>query len=121
MAAVIFVGLLWKRGNSQGAIAGVLAGFTVGLICFLDQTRGWKLALLSHPFLHSFLHRTLIAWLVAAAVMMVISLATKPPQEGKVTQNVFGEFSAAWKGLGDYRLAAGVLLLCTVFLWLSFR
>jgi len=34
---------------------------------------------------------------------------------------VFGEFTAPGRGLGDYRKWAGVLFLCTVVLWLSFR
>jgi len=121
MSAVIFTGLVWKRGNTKGAIAGVLAGFSVGLVFFLDQVLGWKLPLLSHPLLHSFMHRTLVAWIIAAAVMIAVSLASQPADPGKATRNVLEEFTAPGRGLGDYRKWAGVLFLCTVALWLSFR
>jgi Na+/proline symporter len=121
MSAVIFTGLMWKRGNSKGAIAGVLAGFSVGLLFFLDQVLGWKLPLLAHPLLHSFMHRTLVVWIIAAAVMIAVSLASQPADPNKAPRNVLGEFTATGRGLGDYRKWAGVLFLCTVVLWLSFR
>ena len=39
LGAVIFVGLLWKRGNTAGAIAGGAAGFALGCSC--SWTRPW--------------------------------------------------------------------------------
>ena len=41
LGAVIFMGLLWKRGNTAGAISGGAAGFGFGVFLFLDQTLGW--------------------------------------------------------------------------------
>ena len=38
LGAVIFVGLLWKRGNTAGAIAGGAAGFAFGCFCFSTRT-----------------------------------------------------------------------------------
>jgi Na+/proline symporter len=99
----------------------VLAGFAVGLVFFLDQVLGWKLPVLSNPLLNSFMHRTLVVWIVAAAIMIAISLLTQPADPSKATRNVLGEFRAPGKGIGDYRLWAGVLFLCTVVLWFSFR
>jgi SSS family solute:Na+ symporter len=121
MSAVIFTGLMWKRGNTKGAIGGVVAGFSVGLVFFLDQVLGWKLPVLSDPLLHSFLHRTLVVWFIAAAVMIAVSLLTQPAAPNKATRNVWREFTAPGRGFGDYRKWAGVLFLCTVALWLSFR
>jgi SSS family solute:Na+ symporter len=119
LGAVIFVGLLWKRGNTAGAIAGGVAGFAFGLFLFLDQTLSW--GLLSHPYLVSFLHRTILVWFFSAITMVVVSLLTAPPPEYKVTSNVFA--SAAEESLGgtDYRIWAGVLFTCTLILWLAFR
>ena len=37
LGAVIFIGLLWKRGNTAGAIAGGAAGFAFGLFLFLER------------------------------------------------------------------------------------
>jgi Na+/proline symporter len=121
MSAVIFTGLMWKRGNTKGAVGGVIVGFSVGLVFFLDQALGWKLPLLSHPLLHSFMHRTLVVWIIAAAAMIALSLVSQPADPNKATRNVLGEFTAPGRGSSDYRKWAGVLFLCTVVLWLSFR
>jgi SSS family solute:Na+ symporter len=121
MCAVIFTGLVWEKGNTKGAIAGLVTGFSVGLVFFLDQTLGWKLPFMSHPLFHSFMHRTLIVWIIAALVLIAVSVATRPPAPETATHKVFGEFAAPWKGFGDLRNFAAVLFAATVVLWLSFR
>jgi SSS family solute:Na+ symporter len=121
MSAVIFTGLTWRRGNSKGAIAGVLAGFGTGLLFFLDQTLKWKLPLLSHPLMHSFMHRTLVVWFIAALAMIVVSVATAAPEAGTQTPDIFVELKAPWRGWSDYRNFAAVLVLATAVLWWSFR
>lgn len=121
MSAVIFLGLLWKRGNTPGAIAGGAAGFSLGMVLFLDQTLAWSLPLLSHPYLNSFLHRSLLAWCFAAAVMIAVSLLTAPPDEERLVGNVFAATDGRSKGITDYRLWAGVLFALTILLWWSFR
>jgi SSS family solute:Na+ symporter len=119
LCAVIFVGLLWKRGNTAGAITGGAAGFSFGMFLFLDQTLGWSLV--SHPYLKSFLHRSILVWFFAAATMIVVSLLTAPPPEYKVEGNVFASAAAQSLGGRDYRIWAGVLFACTVVLWWTFR
>jgi len=121
MSAVIFLGLLWKRGNTAGAIAGGASGFGLGMLLFLDQTLNWSLPLLSHPYLHSFLHRSLLVWLFAAAVMMAVSLLTTPPHVDRIEGNVFVGASERSMGIADYRVWAGLLFVCTVVLWWAFR
>jgi SSS family solute:Na+ symporter len=120
LCAVIFIGLLWKRGNMAGAIAGGVAGFVFGLFLLLDQTLGW--ALVSHPYLISFLHRSILVWCFAAITMVVVSLLTPRPPEYKIDGYVFG--SAATEpnaAASDYRLWAGALFACTLVLWWTFR
>jgi SSS family solute:Na+ symporter len=121
MSAVIFTGLVWKRGNTRGAIGGVIIGFSIGLVFFLDQTLGWRLPVLSHPVMHSFMHRTLVVWIIAALAMILISLLTTAPAPGARTRYVFAEFKAPWRGWTDYRNFAVVLFAATLVLWLSFR
>lgn len=119
LCAVILIGLLWKRGNTAGAIAGGVAGFGFGLFLFLDQNLGW--GLVAHPYLTSFLHRSILVWCCAAATMIVVSRMTAPPPGIKVANTVFG--SSAEESLGgmDYRIWAGVLFGCTLVLWAAFR
>lgn len=115
MSAVIFLGLLWRRGNTTGAVAGGIAGFALGLFLFLDQTLAWSIV--SHPYLHSFLHRSLIVWIFAALVMVAASLATAPPHADRIEGNVF----AIAMGTPAYRVWAGILFALTIVLWWSFR
>ena len=119
LGAVIFVGLLWKRGNTAGAIAGGAAGFGFGLLLFLDETLGW--GLVAHPYLTSFLHRSILVWLLAAITMVVVSLLTAPPPAYKVRGNVFASAPKQSLGSMDYRIWAGVLFTCTLVLWWAFR
>ncbi len=120
LCAVIFIGLLWKRGNTTGAMAGGAAGFAFGMFLFLDQTLGW--GLVSHPYLTSFLHRSILVWFFAAMTMVVVSLLTNPPPEYKIESNVFA-FAAEDQTAGgtDYRIWACALFLCTLILWWTFR
>jgi Na+/proline symporter len=115
------VGLLWKRGNTVGAISGGVAGFGLGIILFLDQTLGWSLPLLAHPYMKSFLHRTLVVWLFAAAVMIAASLMSDPPRQDKIEGTVFSPSHGRSMGLSDYRTWASLLFVCTVVLWWTFR
>lgn len=121
MCAVIFVGLLWKRGNTAGAIAGGSAGFALGAVLFLDQTLRWSLPVLDHPYLHSFLHRSILVWLFAALVMVGVSLMTTPPHQDRIEGNVFTAAQSTGTGASDYRLWAGVLFVSTIVLWWIFR
>ncbi len=121
LSAVIFLGLLWKRGNTPGAIAGGAAGFAFGLVLFLDQTLLWSLPGLDHPYLNSFLHRSLLVWFFAAAVMVAVSLLTPPPHEDKIQGNVFAASLEHGSGLAGYRFWAAVLFALTLVLWWSFR
>jgi len=119
LCAVIFTGLLWKRGNTAGAIAGGTAGFALGLFLFLDQTLGW--GLVTHPYLNSFLNRSVLVWFFAAMTMVVVSLLTAPPPGYRVESNVFASAGEQSLGGTGYRMWAGVLFVCTLILWWAFR
>ena len=121
MGAAIFVGLLWKRGTTKGAVAAVLAGFGMGLVFFLDQALNWSLPGLSNPYMHSFLHRSLLVWTVSALVMVGVSLATSAPDVVKVQDYVFSRIRQPWTGLSDYRTWASALFASTIALWWLFR
>lgn len=121
MGATIFVGLLWTKSTTKAAVTAVAAGFAVGLVCFLDQTLRWSLAVLSHPYMHSFLHRAPLVWVITALVMIGVSLMSERPDPEKVRENMFRCLDQSWTGISDYRIWAALLLLCTIGLWWSFR
>jgi SSS family solute:Na+ symporter len=119
LCAVIFIGLLWKRGNTAGAIAGGAAGFAFGLFLLFDETLGWRLV--AHPYLTSFLHRSILVWMLAAVTMVAVSLLTAAPPAYKVQSNVFAAGAEMRLGGSAYRIWAGVLFACTLVLWFAFR
>ncbi|HVA01619.1 MAG TPA: sodium/solute symporter [Terriglobia bacterium] len=122
MAAAIFIGLLWKRGTTKGALAGVGIGFASGIVCFLDQTLHLSLPFLSSPYLHSFLHRALLVWIITVAAMVVISELTHPPDQERIRDYVFSRIrKPSWKNLLGYQGMAVLLFLCTGLLWWLFR
>jgi SSS family solute:Na+ symporter len=122
MMAVILTGVLWKKANTKGAIGGIVVGFSVGLVVFLDQVLHLGLPILSLPIMTSFLHRDLIVLVSAAIATVVVSHITSKPEDFKrAVVNVFGEFTNRWGGIDDYRNAACVLFICTVVLWYLFR
>lgn len=122
MAAVVLTGVLWKKTNTQGAIGGIIAGFSLGLVAFLDEVLHLRLPIFSHPIMHSFLHRALLVFVAATIATVVVShLTSQPADYKKSLANVFAEFTNRWSGFDDYRNAAFVLFICTVVLWYLFR
>jgi SSS family solute:Na+ symporter len=120
LGAVIFIGLLWKRGNTAGAISGGTAGFGLGVFLFLDQTLGW--ALVSHP----------LSDLIPPPFDPGVVLRSdhhdrgQPPDraaapEYKTEGNVFASAAGQSVGGTDYRIWAGVRFVCTLILWWTFR
>jgi hypothetical protein len=75
----------------------------------------------AHPYLASFLHRSILVWFLAAITMVVVSLLTAPPPEYKVESNVFASAAKRRPGGADYRIWAAVLFACTLILWWMFR
>ncbi|MDX1674865.1 MAG: VC_2705 family sodium/solute symporter, partial [Longimicrobiales bacterium] len=82
---IIVLGIFWKRANSQGAIAGMIAGlgFTA---TFILLNRSVQLFGTDAPIVDSFLGITAqgigtIGMLINFAVTIVVSLATAPPPQ----------------------------------------
>jgi sodium/pantothenate symporter len=77
--APIVLGLYWKRGNRWGALASICCGMTLYVLAFTAV-----------PQIGVFgMHPSLPCTLAAAAVYVVVSLATPPPSEG-VVQTFWG-------------------------------
>jgi SSS family solute:Na+ symporter len=122
MMAVILTGVLWKKANTKGAIGGIIAGFCVAAVVFLDQVLHLRLPILSLPVFTSFLHRDLVVLVVATVATVIVSNMTSEPEDLKrAVVNVSAEFTKPWEGIGDYRNAALVLFIFTDVLWYLFR
>ena len=120
------LGVLTRRVNRQGAMAGVIVGIVAGLCFFLETNLGW--GLLPSPYLKSFLHRAFIAGVLSAAAMAAVSLVTPPPPR-EVAEGSFylfargGEGSAPGRGgiFADWRGWWWLLFVMVTGLWVAFR
>lgn len=121
LGAAIFLGLLWKQANTAGAITSAAVGFASGMICFLDQTLHLNLPLLRHPYLNSFLHRSLLCWIITVLVMILVSVATARPKPESVRGLTFVAPTGPWQGMTDYRLWAAIAIVATSGVWWFFR
>src|SRR5574341_1229414 len=80
---VIVLGIFWRRATSEGAVAGMLAGITVTALYItwfavlrsdLNRPEHWLFGISPEGF-------GAVGAMVNAAVMVAVSLATKPPPE----------------------------------------
>ena len=85
IAAVFLIGVLWPRANARGALAALLTGLVLGsarLVLELnrDSLSGWPAWLASINFLHF----AILLFVLCAAVLAVVSLATQAPDAARV-------------------------------------
>jgi len=85
IAAVFLIGVLWPRANARGALSALLTGLVLGvgrLVLEVNEvsTSGWLGALVSMNFLHF----AVLLFVVCTAVLVLVSLWTKPPDAARV-------------------------------------
>jgi SSS family solute:Na+ symporter len=130
IAAVFLLGLFWKRLNAAGAMASLLSGFVLGMGRLVLELNRDSLSGLLHAYATiNFLNFAAILFLICAAILVVVSLMTKPPTAEKVSGLTFatadegvagiepieqvgerGHSDPAWRRL-DLRLSVVVVVL----------
>jgi SSS family solute:Na+ symporter len=89
IAAVFLVGILWPRANSKGAMAALLTGLVLGfgrLWIELSQPEGGLLAAIAGI---NFLHFAVVLFAISIAVLVIVSLATAPPDRARLRDLTF--------------------------------
>jgi SSS family solute:Na+ symporter len=142
--AVCFIfGILWPRMNGAGAITSLLTGFVLGTVRFvlevLDKTRHFEAAAIRSVIDLNFLHYAIVMFLVCAAVLVVVSVLTPPPDRRALAGLTFATVDAKLettrvRGAGlpkpppetgmqhRINIALSVALVLTVVsLWIYFR
>ncbi len=97
IAAVFLVGVMWRRINSEGAIASLLLGFVLGamrlgLELMNGATRdGLPAGSIAESIAEiNFLHFAIILFVVCLIALVGVSLATAPPSADKVRGLTYG-------------------------------
>jgi SSS family solute:Na+ symporter len=126
MSAAVLTGILWRRGNNAGALSAMVFGIAVGIVMMVDSMReGGLIPILQTPIMVSFMHRSLVAFLLSVVVMVVVSLLTAAPPKNRIEGICF-----EWSGFApiekvavfrDHRVWIVLLLICVVFCWILFR
>ncbi|MGF1475289.1 MAG: sodium:solute symporter [Geminicoccaceae bacterium] len=117
IAAIFLIGAFWKRGNGDGAFTALRGGHAVGLVVFAFTQLGyWPV------------HFTInvgVMTAVSAAIFVVVSLRTAPPDAEQVAQTTWRPEMAAegTEGLPwykDYRYQSVLLLVAMAWVLIGF-
>lgn len=123
IAAVFLLGLLWKRLNSQGAIASLIAGFVLGigrLVLELNKNSLSEGLLLNFATIN-FLHFALFLFAICSTILIFVSLITPSESEDKLTNLTFGTLKTKQTKMrqnpSQIALTIGLLILVGVVWW----
>jgi len=135
IAAVFLIGVFWRRVNARGAIASLVTGFVLGMARLaLELTKDSQQGLLRWYADINFLHFAILLFAVCSAVLVVVSLAGRPPDEGQLAGLTFATARAPHAGAqGEARRSASdplwrrrdvwlsiALAVCVILVWLYF-
>ncbi len=93
LLALILAGVLWRRATGKAAFVGFTAGVGTSVLLFTLNLEGVRKALGLAPLFRieaPFLYYSLWSFVVAAALIAIVSLATKPEPEEKIRGLVWG-------------------------------
>jgi len=116
--SVILVGLLWKRANQQGALAGLFGGIIIQLLVVAaDALFGWKI---------HWLYLGAIAEGLTIILIIIVSLATPPPPREQwepflwrpsMLLNITGE-SKPWYASAALWFTLYAMIFILIYWWL---
>ena len=142
--AVCFIfGILWPRLNATGAMTALMTGFVLGSLRFIleviDKTHPFTSPVLRWFVGMNFLHYAILMFVICAAMLVIVSLATPAPPRRKLAGLTFAtvdekiETTAVTSAPARKPVAesaaqhrvnvamSAVLVLTVVSLWIYFR
>jgi SSS family solute:Na+ symporter len=85
IAAVFLIGVLWPRANARGALAALLTGLVLGFTRLaLELNRGSLSGAAEWLASINFLHFAILLFALCSAVLVIVSLLTRPPDAARV-------------------------------------
>jgi SSS family solute:Na+ symporter len=117
VVVVFLAGLLWRRANGPGALAGLVVGIPLGIL-------GWAAVELFGLFELQYLYAAIVMFAVGVALVVVVSLATPAPSAAQLQGHVWrpkdAEVTPGTRWFADYRIqsvALAALTLAVVVWW----
>jgi len=102
ITAAFFLGVFWGRINSRGAVTGLVVGFALGMaklgaqvLAGLESTRGHLPAALVAFGTFNWLYFCLVLFGVSVAVIVAVSLLTRPPPREQLDGLTYATTAAA--------------------------
>lgn len=127
IAAVFLIGILWKRVNSQGAMAALLSGFVLGVLrLVLELNKGSLDGILLSYATINFLHFAIVLFVICSMILVFVSLMTAPPPESQVAGITFqtatpvADDAVAASKRGRDKLLTVLLIAAVGTLWFVF-
>jgi len=118
VTTVFLLGVFWRRGTKQAALATLIFGFTLGAIAFMvDLPLFGDIKVITDGWGIPFMMQAVYLFLICATFYVIVSLLTPPPDpksiDGLTWENPLQViFHGKLTGLSDPRaLAAGLFLL----------
>jgi len=124
VTAVFLWGVIWKGASYRGALATMIGGAVLGVVVFTINSlypTGW-LATLPGGFMMMAFYLFVSCSLILFTVSMVMPKTVGEDPEGLYFRSV-GECFAfdGWKGIGNYKFLAGLVIGIMVVLYYIFR
>jgi len=119
ITTVFLLGVFWKRASGKAAFITLLAGMALGLVAFYVD---WN-----NIYRGDFMLIAFLLLVVCLALMIVTSFVFPEPLKTEARTLVWEDWreplraEVGTRGLGDYRLLTGLVLVVFVVLYLAFR
>jgi SSS family solute:Na+ symporter len=133
IAAVFLLGVFWTGANRYGAIAALVAGAVLGALRFLFELNKGSALVSGSPMLSwfvgiNFLHFAILLFAVSVALLVGVSVASRPESREKLRGLTFATLDASYRpreararSMFTLQLVATIALaLFTIGLWVHF-
>jgi SSS family solute:Na+ symporter len=126
IATVFLLGVFWKRGTKQAAVATIITGFALGVTVFLiDFPAFGEVKLITEGLRMPYMMQAFWLFVACCAVFVLVSLVTPKPDPEQIKELTLespGAFITKGKitGVSDPRILAGFLLLVMIGLYVIF-
>ncbi len=126
IATVFLLGVFWKRGTKQAAVATIISGFVLGVTVFLiDFPVFGDVKLITTGLRMPYMMQAFWLFVACCTIFVFVSLITPKPDPEQIKELTLespGAFITKGKitGIGDPRVLAGFLLIVMISLYVFF-